>query len=69
MPVIPTTRRTFVPTDRVHAFLRVYQGGKEPLSTVPLRVHVLDAKGAPVMDSRQMLAPAQSSKLARRNAR
>ena len=59
MPVVPTTRRTFVPTDRVHAFVRVYQGGQEPLSTVPLRVHVLDPKGAPVTDSRQMLAPAQ----------
>ena len=42
MPVIPTSRRTFVPTDRVQAFVRVYQGGKDPLTTVPLRVHVLD---------------------------
>ena len=59
MPVIPTTRRTYVPADRVLAFVRVYQGGKDPLATVPLRVHVLDPKGAPVMDSRQVLAPAQ----------
>lgn len=62
MPVIPTSRRTFVPTDRVQAFVRVYQGGKDPLTTVPLRVHVLDPKGAPVMDSRPALAPAQFTK-------
>ena len=62
MPLIPTSHRTFVPTDRVHAFVRVYQGGRDPLTTVPLRVHVLDPKGAPVMDSRQTLAPAQFTK-------
>jgi VWFA-related protein len=62
MPVLPTARRIFAPSDRVQAFVRVYQGGKKALANVPLRVFVLDAKGLPVMDSRQNLPPAHFTK-------
>ena len=59
IPVLPTARRTFAPSDQVRAFVRIYQGGKGALMPVPLRVFVLDTKGSAVMDSRQQLAPAQ----------
>jgi VWFA-related protein len=61
VPVVPTARRTFAPSDTVHAFVRVYQGGRKPLVPVPLRVYVLDAEGSPVMNTRQDLPVAHFS--------
>ena len=34
------TRRSFSTSDRVVAFTRVYQGGKDPLVAVPLRIQL-----------------------------
>jgi VWFA-related protein len=50
IPVSPTTRRLFGAGDRAAAFVRVYQGGKGAPAAVPLRVRILDATGAAVMD-------------------
>ena len=52
LPVTPTTRRTFAGTDRVAAFTRVYQGGRSPLSSVPLRLQIRDQDDVTVLDRR-----------------
>lgn len=42
IPVMPTTKRTFARTDRVSAFLRIYQHAKGTLSSVRLDIRVVD---------------------------
>ena len=42
LPVMPTTKRTFAKTDRVSAFVRIYQHTKGELSSVRLDVKVVD---------------------------
>jgi len=42
VPVLPTTERTFARTDRVSAFLRVYQGGGGTLAPVRLSIRIVD---------------------------
>ena len=59
IPVIPTTRRTFASGQQVSAFMRLYQGGKAPLAPIPLRVQLIDANDAVVMDRRQDVVPTQ----------
>jgi VWFA-related protein len=59
LPVVPTTRRTFAPVDRVAAFVRLYQGRKTPVSPVPIQVRVTDARDAVVMNSSQTVAAAR----------
>ena len=58
MPVVPTTRREFVATDRASAFVRVYQGGKKALGPVPLRVQLRDKDDVFVMDRREEIGSA-----------
>ena len=55
----PTVRRTFGAGDRVTAFLRVYQGGKETLSNVPLSVRIEDELGALALDTHVELVAEQ----------
>ena len=62
LPVIPTARRTFDPTDQVAAFLKVHQGGKAPLVAVPVRVRLVDAQGATRMDNAFDVAAEQFDK-------
>jgi VWFA-related protein len=50
MPVTPTARRVFQKTDRVTAFLRVYQGGSHPLVPVTITTRLVDSTNAPVGD-------------------
>ena len=59
IPVIPTTRRAFTAGQQVSAFLRVYQGGRGQLRPVPMRVSLIDANDAVVMDRQQELAVTQ----------
>jgi VWFA-related protein len=42
IPVMPTTKRTFAQTDKVSAFLRIYQHAKGTLSSVRLDIRVVD---------------------------
>ena len=53
IPVVPTTRRTFSSGDQASAFVRVYQGGKGSLVTVPLRVQIRNEDDLLVMDRRE----------------
>jgi len=50
LPIVPTTRREFSATDRLVAFVRIYQGTsrKDPLSPVQLTSTVVDGAGAVV---------------------
>jgi hypothetical protein len=53
--VVPTVQRDFVSTDQVTAFLRVYQGGTDPLAPVAVRTSIVDACGLPVLDRTETL--------------
>jgi VWFA-related protein len=57
IPVVPTVQRDFVSTDRVTAFLRVYQGGTGPLAAVAVRTSIVDARGMTVIDRAETLGP------------
>jgi len=46
IPVMPTTRRVFARTDRVSAFLRIYEHAKGTLSSVRLDIRVVDDRDA-----------------------
>jgi VWFA-related protein len=46
IPVEPTTQREFARTDRMKAFVRIYQGGKRPAAGVGVTARITDANGA-----------------------
>ena len=46
----PTTRRSFARTDKVKAFARIYQGGREALRGVDTTTQILDGAGSVVFD-------------------
>jgi VWFA-related protein len=56
IPVVPTIRREFARTDRVTAFMRVYQGGSGPLASVPFEARILNDRNARVFGSSGTLA-------------
>ena len=41
VPIVPTTLREFTPADRVSTFLRVFQGGSNPLGAVTIETRVV----------------------------
>jgi len=55
LPVTPTTRRSFSASDRVVAFTRVYQGGKDALAAVPLRIQLRNQDDFLVMNRQESL--------------
>lgn len=57
IPVVPTTERQFTATSQVRAFLRVYEGGKEPIAPVVMKVTILDDNDAAVFTTSAVLAP------------
>ena len=48
LPIVPTTRRDFAPTDRVSALVRVYQKASEPPQSAVVRAQILDRNGGVV---------------------
>src|SRR5579862_1141057 len=56
-PVIPTTERAFERTTAVHAFLRIYEGGKTPLEAATLLTRVLDDHDGIKFSSTSTIAP------------
>ena len=48
LPLVPTTRRDFLPSDRIAAFARVFQGGTAPVNPVAVSVEITDAQDAVV---------------------
>ena len=61
IPIVPTTKRTFRPSDQASAFIRVYQGGNKPLVDVPLRVQLRNDANVLVVDRLEQLAAASFS--------
>jgi hypothetical protein len=57
LPVKPTTRRQFSGAEEASAFFRIYQGGKAPVTTVPLRVRIANEQDELVMDRTTDVAP------------
>jgi VWFA-related protein len=43
LPIVPTAEREFAPTDRVKAFIRLYQSGQKPVEKVQLAIRIRDA--------------------------
>ena len=50
LPFVPTTMRTFSPTDRVGLMMRIYQGGKEPPVPVDVRTMLIDQMDKTLVD-------------------
>ncbi len=57
VPFAPTANRNFSATDIVTAFLRVYQGGGDKLSSASISATILDAAGKTVFSRTDTLAP------------
>jgi len=57
VPVIPTSGRVFQKLDRAAAFLRLYQGGKGPLSPVTLATRIVNERDEMVVDKSDSWAP------------
>ena len=56
LPIVPTARRAFVRTDRVTAFVRVYQGGTRIAAPVEVTARVTDRQEHVVSATSTMLA-------------
>jgi VWFA-related protein len=56
LPVAPTTRRQFDTSEKVTAFLRLYQGAKATLSTVDVTTRILDDRGMNVFTRGEVIA-------------
>lgn len=52
VPVLPTTERAFARTDRVSAFLRVYQGGGAKIAPVSVAIRIVDDHDKTVIDQK-----------------
>ena len=55
IPVVPTTERSFTPSDPVTAFLRLYQGGSDQLAALPVKIQVQDAAGKVVLEKAESI--------------
>ena len=51
-PVVPSSKRAFTTYDRPQAFVRVYQGGKDPLANASIRVTIHDRDNQLVFNNR-----------------
>ena len=56
IPVVPTTEREFRRSDRVSAFVRLYEGGKSPIVPAPLHVSIVSDHDARVLDKTESIA-------------
>jgi VWFA-related protein len=59
LPVVPTSEREFTASSQVRAFLRVYEGGKEPLAPVVMKITMLDNKDVAVFATSAVIPPAR----------
>ena len=65
LPVVPTARRDFGASDRVSAFVRVYQGGSHALVPATLTTRIVDAKNEQITKSTGSSIPRSSRRAAR----
>jgi hypothetical protein len=59
LPVVPTTKREFATSDRVSAFLRIFQGGRNALEPVTIHVHIDDEPGHVISSADAAIAASQ----------
>ena len=59
LPVLPTTRREFTPSDSLSGFVRVYQGGEKELQGAALTVRIVDWRERTVSEQRHSLEAKQ----------
>jgi VWFA-related protein len=59
VPVVPTTVREFSTAERVTAFLRIYQGGRQPVSPAQLITRILDDEDRAVFEETTAFGLAQ----------
>ena len=62
LPVVPTARRDFGASDRVSAFVRVYQGGSHALVPAMLTTRIVDARNEQITKSTRELDPSLFAK-------
>ena len=55
LPTVPTAQREFTAEEQVSAFLRIYQGGKGPLSPVVVTTRIVDARDNDVFSKTETL--------------
>jgi len=58
LPLLPTTARAFDATDEVGGFMRIYQGGRDPLQPVAISLAIVDARGREVHQASATIAAA-----------
>ena len=56
IPVVPTTLRQFTATDNAQAFVRVYQGGNEPVAAATVSSRIVDERNATVFEAIESVA-------------
>ena len=56
LPLTPTAERQFAATDKVTAFLRLYQSGQKPIDKVTVVTKIQDAAGEVVANDTQVIA-------------
>lgn len=56
LPIVPTSARDFSPNEPVVAFLRVFQGGANPLVPITVTTQVLDTTDSKILDTKTTLA-------------
>lgn len=59
MPIVPTARREFAPSDRVRAFCEIYQHGASTPQPADVRLRIQDAASRVVVERQQRIAPEQ----------
>lgn len=62
LPVVPTARRDFGASDRVSAFVRLYQGGSHALVPATLTTRIVDAQNEQITKSTRELDPSLFAK-------
>jgi len=55
VPIPPTARRDFASTDRVTAFARIYQGGRDPVAATTITASIIDSNGAARFNRNQLM--------------
>jgi VWFA-related protein len=59
LPVIPTSARTFEVSDRIAAFLRIYEGGRQPAVPAVVTMTLVDRYGSTLVTETRAVDPKQ----------
>jgi VWFA-related protein len=59
LPIVPAATRAFPRSGQIAAFVRVYQGGRDALVPVQMRLRIVDAATQAVVDESMTLDPAR----------